>query len=133
MNILSCLTPKSDVAFINEDASLLKTLQKLKEHDYVSLPIINKKTGKYIGTITAGDILGCVYENFDLSLKDAADLQLKNVIRTRDNKAVLGSASMEEILDAAMTQSFVPVIDDEENFIGIISRKDLMIELRKEL
>ena len=131
MNILSCLTPKSEVRYINDDASLLKTLQNMQESNFAAIPIINKTTGKYIGTITAGDILGCIYENYDLSVKKAADIQLKNVRRTRDNKAVSASAGLEEVLDIAMTQNFVPVIDDDESFIGIITRRDLMGALRK--
>ena len=33
---------------------------------------------------------------------------------------------MEDLLQKAMNQNFVPVIDDMENFIGIITRKSII-------
>lgn len=125
MNFIFCLTPKNEVDFISEDASLLKTLQIMQEHNYAAIPIIGK-TGEYVGTITSSDILGFIKENFDLSLKAAADQPLGNIKRARDNKAVKINATMEEILEAAMTQNFVPVVDDQDKFIGIITRRGIM-------
>ncbi|MCF0143153.1 MAG: CBS domain-containing protein [Parasporobacterium sp.] len=125
MNILGCLTPKSEVNYITDDASLFKAIQTLQDSNYSSIPIINKK-GKYIGTISAGDILGCVKENFNLSVKDSADFPVRNVKRIRDNKPVNGNATMEGIVEFILEQNFVPVVDDEENFIGIITRKEVM-------
>lgn len=125
MNFISCLTPKNEVDFISYDASLLKTLQIMQHQNYAAIPIINK-SGEYVGTITSGDILGFIKENFDLSLKAAADQPLRNVKRTRDNKAVKINATMNEILDVAMSQNFVPVIDDQKKFIGIITRRGIM-------
>ena len=33
---------------------------------------------------------------------------------------------MEDLLDKAMQQNFVPVLDDNKSFIGIITRRDIM-------
>lgn len=125
MNILFFLTPKSDVDFINEDASLLKTLQKMQERNYSEIPIVSK-SGKYVGTIKSGDILGCIAENFNLNLQSAADMPLRNIRRTRDNKAVNANCQMEDIFEKIMNQNFIPVVDDDENFIGIITRRDVI-------
>lgn len=125
MNILFFLTPKSDVDFINDDASLLKTLQKMQERNYSAIPIVSK-TGRYVGTIQAGDILGCIKENFNLNLSDAADLPLRSIKRTRDNKAVNANCQMEDIFEKILNQNFIPVVDDDENFIGIITRSDVI-------
>ena len=35
-------------------------------------------------------------------------------------------SDMEDLLDKAMRQNFVPVIDDQKNFIGIVTRRDIM-------
>ncbi len=125
MNILFFLTPKSDVDFINDDASLLKTLQKMQERNYSAIPIVSK-TGKYIGTIQSGDILGCIKENFNLSLADAADLPLRNIKRIRDNKAINANSRIEDIFETILNQNFIPVVDDDDSFIGIITRSDVM-------
>jgi len=125
MNILFFLTPKSEVDYINEDASLFKTLSKMQVRNYSAIPIVSK-TGKYVGTISSSDILGCIKENFNLSLRDAADFPLKNIRRIRDNKAVNANCKIETIIETILTQNFVPVVDDEGNFIGIITRREIM-------
>lgn len=126
MNILYCLTPKSEVDFIYDDASLNKAIQIFEKNNFFILPLINKK-GRFIGTISAADILGCIKENFDLSVKASAEFPVRSVKRIKEYKAVNGgTTSMEEIVDVALDQNFVPVVDDDYNFIGIITRKTIM-------
>ena len=132
LNILFFLTPKSEVDFIYDDASLFKAMQIFDKHNYYVLPMINKK-GRYIGTITTSDILGCIKENFDLSVKESADFPIRNVKRIREYRAVNGgTTTMEEIVVVAMDQNFIPVVDDDSNFIGIITRKSIMKWMHKE-
>ncbi|HJA70766.1 MAG TPA: CBS domain-containing protein, partial [Candidatus Lachnoclostridium stercoravium] len=70
MNILFFLTPKSEVAFIYEDESLRQALDKMEYHKYSSVPVINRY-GRYIGTITEGDMLWGIKNKFQLNLKEA--------------------------------------------------------------
>ncbi len=126
MNILYCLTPKSEVDFIYDDASLNKAIQIFEKNNFFILPLINKK-GRFIGTISTADILGCIKENFDLSIKASAEFPVRSVKRIKEYKAVNGgTTSMEEIVDVALDQNFIPVVDDDYNFIGIITRKTIM-------
>lgn len=46
--------------------------------------------------------------------------------RRRDNRPVNAEANMEDLLDKVMNQNFVPVIDDDHVFIGLITRKDVI-------
>ena len=41
------------------------------------------------------------------------------------------NADMEDLLGKIMNQNFVPVLDDQKNFIGIITRKDVISYLCK--
>lgn len=126
MNILFFLTPKSDVDYINHDASLLKTLQKMQERNYSEIPIVESKTGKYIGTIKSGDILGYIKENTNLNFREAADVPLMSIRRIRDNEAVNGNSRIEDVFEKIVNQNFIPVVDDDECFIGIITRRDVI-------
>ena len=126
LNILFFLTPKSEVDYVYDDASIFKAMQIFDRHNYFSILLINKN-GRYIGTITTSDLLGCIKENFDLSVKDSADFPVQKVKRTREYKAVNGgTTTMEEIVTIALDQNFVPVVDDDYSFIGIITRKSIM-------
>ncbi|MBR2695941.1 MAG: CBS domain-containing protein [Parasporobacterium sp.] len=131
MNILACLTPKSGVDYITDDATLFKTLQVMQKHNHSAIPVINKK-GRYIGTVTARDILGCISENFNLSLKNSAKFPIQNVKRTKDYKAIGVHTPLEYLIDIAMDQNFVPVVDDDDNFIGILTRKEILIWMHEQ-
>lgn len=132
MNILFWLTPKSEVDYIYEDSTLNKALQVMENRNFSAVPVITR-TGKYVGTLTASDILGCIKENFDLSIKKSADFPVNRVKRIRDNEPVSANAKMEDMLDIILNQNFVPVVDDKENFIGIITRKEVIKWMRQQL
>ncbi len=131
MNILFFLTPKSEVDYVYDDDTLWQTLEKMEQNKYTAIPIINHEDGTYVGTITEGDLLWDVKERYDLDLGNAEDMPILNIKRKRDNEPVEADADVEDIINKVMNQNFVPVIDDSECFIGIITRKDVMLYLTR--
>lgn len=131
MNILFFLTPKAEVACVDEDSTLRQALEKLENSGFSALPIISKQ-GKYIGTITEGDMLWYIKNNAYLNLFEAEDIPLQKVKRKRDNKAVSISENIDSLWEKVMNQNFVPVVDDDNVFIGIVTRRDLMGHIVKE-
>ena len=125
MNILFFLTPKSEVAYIHDDESLRQVLEKMEYHKYSAVPIISRQ-GTYVGTITEGDLLWYIKNQLDLNLQEARRILITNVPRRSDNTPVSIDSNMEDLLDKAMKQNFVPVLDDKKSFIGIVTRKDIM-------
>ena len=125
MNILFFLTPKSEVAYIYEDYTMRQVLEKMEYHRYSSIPIINKE-GKYVGTITEGDLLWDLKNIFFLDLKSIEDIPITDVKRRKDNRPVAIGANIEDLISKSMNQNFVPVVDDKETFIGIIKRRDII-------
>ena len=125
MNILFFLTPKSEVVYIHDDESLRQVLEKMEYHKYSAVPIISRQ-GTYVGTITEGDLLWYIKNQLDLNLQEARRILITNVPRRSDNTPVSIDSNMEDLLDKAMKQNFVPVLDDKKSFIGIVTRKDIM-------
>lgn len=125
MNILFFLAPKSEVAYIHDDESLRQVLEKMEYHKYSAVPIISRQ-GTYVGTITEGDLLWYIKNQLDLNLQEARRILITNVPRRSDNTPVSIDSNMEDLLDKAMKQNFVPVLDDKKSFIGIVTRKDIM-------
>jgi CBS domain-containing protein len=126
MNILFFLKPKSETEYIYTDESLRQVLEKMEYHRFSAVPMIDRETGEYVGTITEGDLLIEIKNRFDLSLKDAEDIKITDIPRRRDNKPVDADANMEDLFQTVMNQNFVPVIDDKRHYIGIITRKDVI-------
>lgn len=131
MNLLFFLTPKQDVAIVNEEDSIRQALEKMEHHGYSAIPILNAR-GQYMGTITEGDILWYLKTNHFPSIKEMESLSIMDINRKRDNKAVHIGIDMDGLVDKALNQNFVPVVDDESVFIGIVTRKDLISYFRRE-
>ena len=125
MNILFFLKPKAEVAFVCDYHTLRQAMEIMEYHKYSSIPMINRE-GKYVGTITEGDLLWGLKKLNILNLKGAEDIAITKISRRADYRPVSADSNMEDLMEKAMDQNFVPVIDDQENFIGIITRKDII-------
>ncbi|MBQ8278969.1 MAG: CBS domain-containing protein [Roseburia sp.] len=132
MNILFFLTPKEEVAHIEETDTLRQVLEKMEHHGYTAIPMLSKK-GKYKGTITEGDLLWYLKEHDFPDVKALEDVPITEVPRHRDNKAVNVHEKIEGLLEKVTNQNFVPVVDDDKVFIGIVTRKDILLHMAKKL
>ena len=125
MNIMFFLKPKSEVAHIYDDDTVRQVLERMEYHRYSCIPMLNRQ-GKYVGSITEGDLLWWLKGNHNLNLKLAEMVSIQEVGRRLDYKPVRAEAKMEDLMEKAMEQIFVPVVDDQGNFSGIITRKDII-------
>ena len=125
MNILFFLKPKSEVAFIYDYCTLRQVLETMEYHKYASIPMLNRE-GEYVGTITGGDLLWGIKSYQNMDLKRAENIFIQDFPRKADYEAVSADADMEDLLRKAMNQNFVPVVDDQKKFIGIITRKTII-------
>ena len=125
MNVLFFLTPKSEVAYLYDDYSLRQALEKMEYHRYAAVPILNRR-GNYIGTISEGDLLWNIKDKFSMDLREAENIPLTSLARRWHNEPVNVNCDIGDLILTSMNQNFVPVIDDNKIFIGIITRKDII-------
>ena len=96
MNILFFLTPKNEVAYIHDTDSLRQALEKMEHYGYSAVPIISED-GQYVGTLTEGDLLWCIKEQKNLSVKESEDISIMSIKRKWDNEPVDVDVNMEGI------------------------------------
>ena len=125
MNILFFLIPKHKVEYIDLDFSIRQVIEKLDAHSYSAIPILDKE-GHYIDTISEGDILMYIKQNKNLSLLNLENINISNVHIRRKINSITITANMEDLLELSLNQNFVPVVDDLNRFIGIITRRDII-------
>ena len=125
MNILFYLVPKSEVMYLYDDYSLRQAMEKMEYHKYSAVPIINR-AGNYVGTLTEGDILWELKDRKLSNLHEAEEIMLRHTNRKRDNEPVNVYCNIEDLVMTSMNQNFVPVIDDNGIFIGIVTRKSII-------
>lgn len=125
MNILFFLIPKEKVEYIYNDFTVRQTMEKMELNRYTAIPMINRE-GEYIGTISEGDILMTIKNTEDFNIKIAEKLRIQDVCRIRDNEPISVNARIGDLIDKIINQNFVPVVDDRNKFIGIVTRKDII-------
>ncbi len=128
MNLAYYLTPKSNVAYLYDDYTFRQGLEKMRHHGYTVIPVIDRE-GRYVGTVSEGDFLWKILDSeTGGTMKDMEKLHVRDIV-SWNRLPVRITASEEKILNAAMTQNFVSVVDDYDRFIGIVTRREIMRHL----
>ncbi len=124
-NILFFLTPKAMCQFLMDDVTVRQALEKMESSGYTALPIVNKR-GEYRGTLSEGDVLWAMKNLCDMDLRIAESRRIMEISRRKDNIPVRVTTSMRDLVERAVTQNFVPVVDDKDTFIGLVTRKAII-------
>ena len=131
MNILLYLLPKAQVEFIYDDYTIRQALEKMEYHHYSTIPVISRK-GKYVGSLSEGDILWEI-KRYRLHLDDCEKHPITSITPHKKIAPISADKEMNDIVEIIINQNFVPVVDDRENFIGIVTRKSVINYLTNEL
>ncbi|MBQ7344654.1 MAG: CBS domain-containing protein [Oscillospiraceae bacterium] len=131
-NILFFLTPKAMCAYVYDDHTLRQALEKMESAGFAALPILSRR-GEYRGTLTEGDLLWGLKNMCYMDMRQAEARKIMEISRRRDNIPVRVTTSMKDLVDRASTQNFVPVVDDKDAFIGIITRSSIIKYCREQL
>jgi CBS domain-containing protein len=125
MNIAFFLIPKSEVIYLPKNSTMRQALEKMEYHRYTAVPLIDEH-GKYAGTITEGDLLWKMKNTPGLTFADTEHVMIKDIPLRMNNTTVRIDTEIEGLLSLAIVQNFVPVVDDNEIFIGIIRRREII-------
>lgn len=126
-NILKLITPKGQLAYLTEGMSARQALEKMRAHGFMAIPLISKN-GEYIGTISEGDLLWTIVNN-ECSLQDLSDIKIDSLVRKDYTPPVKVDADFTQITNMIKNQNFVPIIDDRNILMGIITRSKVIGEL----
>ena len=124
-NILFFLTPKAMCSFLYDDYTIRQALEKMEAAHYTALPILNRR-GEYRGSLTEGDVLWAMKNMCYMDLRQAEAHRITEIIRRKEYIPVRVTTSMNELVERAANQNFVPVVDDKDTFIGLITRKSII-------
>jgi CBS-domain-containing membrane protein len=125
VEIRSFLLPKDKVSYLTTSASMKEAIEQLEAFHYTAIPIIDAE-GKYIGTLSEGDLLWKLKYTPGLTFDNMDEISVTDIRKRIYNECVAIDAQMEDMLALAADQNFVPVVDGERIFLGIIRRKDII-------
>ena len=124
MNILFFLKPK---VRLHLSMTTVRSDRYWRQWNFINmLPFpCSIKQGEYVGTMTEGDLLWGIKKYTHLNVKEAETIFIQNfrerLITGRVSRCGHGRSDSK-----AMNQNFVPVVDDQKKFIGIITRKSII-------
>ena len=111
------------VATVNSDETVAAAYQRMKLYDVSQLPVL--KDGRIVGIVTEEDILLEVYENPDHFREPVSAAMESNLVTLPPSAPV---EDLKEIFERGM----VAIVVDGDEFLGLITRIDLLNWLRRQ-
>lgn len=124
-NVLFLLTPKTQVACLNENMNVRQALEKMRAHGYTAIPLISDG-GEYLGTVSEGDLLWYIVGKDGIKTEGLENTKITELVRKKSVPAVTVDADMSELAHLIVNQNFVPVVDDRNVLMGIVTRRSVM-------
>lgn len=125
MNIAFFLTPKEDLVYEKLSSTMRQAIERMEYHTYTAIPILDDD-GRYFGTLTEGDLLWKLKNTEGLDFKNTNKVKVSDIKMHVNNKPVHIDTDIDKLVRTSINQNFVPVVDDNNIFIGIVKRSDLI-------
>lgn len=126
MNIFNILIPKLNLTYLNSNDNLQDALDFLIASGYTAIPVIDDK-GLLKGVVSEGDFLRAIIEHGQEGIKS---MLVRDIMHLDSDDYVLNSTETDKIMEKLLDKNFLSVIDDRDIFIGIITRRSVMLELK---
>ena len=127
-SVLKLITPKKATYYLLDSSTIRQAFEKFDVHKFSVVPLLSKD-GKYVGTLSEGDILRFIKNNANFDITRAENVQVKDIEHYRSYKCLKIDATIEEVYALTLDQNFVPLIDDQDHYIGIVKRRDVLVYL----
>lgn len=125
MNIAFFLIPKNEVVYMPVNSTMRQALERMEYHRYTAVPLVDEY-GKYAGTITEGDLLWKMKNTPGLTFANTERIRITEIPRKMTVNPVHINSQIQDLISLAISQSFVPVVDDSGVFIGIVRRREII-------
>ena len=131
MNLMTLLKPKGEIEYLHKEDTLRQGLERMRIYGYTALPVIDED-GCYAGSVNEGDFLWYMLTYHKCDMQELESFQIKEIIRKDWMPPVYVYATIDEMIERASNQNYVPVVDDRNVFIGIITRRDIINAFRRQ-
>lgn len=137
MNVAFFMIPKATVAYLYDDFTIRQALEKMSHHGYTAIPVLDRE-GHYVGTVSEGDFLWYIVhgegnEVHSMAIENLEHRHLSELnLDASKNPSVQITGTIEELLMRAMNQNFIPIVDDRNLFIGIVTRQAVIKHFYKQ-
>ncbi|MDP3130420.1 MAG: CBS domain-containing protein [Bacillota bacterium] len=125
MDILAFMKPTREVVTVRVESSLVEALGTMEKYRFTSVPIIDAR-GYYVGTLSEGDLLWAIKNQLGFDMAKASTFLVGKIKRNRDYEPIPATATIDQLIGKASNENFVPIVDEDNLLIGIVTRKTLL-------
>jgi len=125
MNIFGILVPKQMLTYLTDKDPVDKALEFLLASGFTAVPVIDEE-GRYVGIASEGDFLRMLMEHGKEELKNYV---VGDFVNRDMSGVVLNTVGRDEIMEKILDRNFLSIVDDRHCFIGIITRKSVIMYL----
>lgn len=118
------LVSSDNVATLNENNSLEHALLVLTKIGYSRVPVLNKEE-QLVGLVSLSQVVDQMFGIEDLEPENLSDKKVKDVMDT-DITSICLPLDLEKTLHLLVDNSFIPVVNETQEFTGIITRKEIL-------
>lgn len=128
MNIAKIMVPKALTVCLRDTDSVRRGVEVMRRHGYTAIPVLDA-SGKFIGCVNDRDFLRYIVTLGNFDPADHERRTVGEIMRRDFCPPVPITGSEDQVIDAALRQNFVPVVDDRGCLCGIITRRMIIAEL----
>lgn len=118
------LIPSSNVATLTDTNNLEHALLVLTNIGYSKIPVLNKEE-ELVGLVSLPSVVAEMFDTENFNPDRLADIKVSDVMET-EIKCIQQPFNIEKILNYLVDGNFIPVVDDNNIFEGIITRKEII-------
>lgn len=123
MKTKDLLIPKTKVDYLYSDITIDDAIKKMDKHRFQMIPVLERGSGRYLYSISAGDILR------EITTNEQPDVLQHSISSISLSRLVVPSKNYKNISELGYlisNQNFVPIIDDSGIFQGIVTRQSIL-------
>ena len=125
MNIAKLMIPKVCTVSLHERSTIRQGLEILSRCHYTALPVLDEEE-RYVGCVTEGDFLRHILRTGTTDKKAQEAYRIRDILRRDFCPALPIEAEFSLVVEAALRQNFVPVVDGRNALCGIVTRRNLI-------
>lgn len=125
--MLDFMIPADNVANVIDQHTLSTGLLILTQSNYTMIPVLSAES-KLMGVISMSMIIKAVMTVDAIEMERLNELKVRDVMLCQPVR-VQANCNLAEVLNYLIDQNFVCVVDGDNRFIGIITRKNVMQRL----
>lgn len=124
MNATMYMIPVGKLVLSKESDSIEETLKKMKEGSFKTLPVVDA-AGHFVGVIHESSLYEAYYYN-EVNKDDFVGAEIRPLVNKKIKPIHKNMDFLQVILSMEkMDIHFLPCIDDEQRFLGIVTRNNI--------